>query len=180
MIALAVVVFFALQRVTAGYGMMYTKKWGPVIGNRLGWIIMEAPSFIAMLMFWLSSPRAAQPALVVMASLFEIHYFQRSFIFPFLIRGKGHMPVAIIIMGILFNIINAYMIGGWLSYVSPTGRPPPLHTAGRDVPVRDIGKLSGRIYRVDRFRHTYMEPGRAGLRHMDLRQSRAPSPLDTL
>lgn len=124
MIALAVVVFFALQRVTAGYGMMYTKKWGPVIGNRLGWIIMEAPSFIAMLMFWLSSPRAAEPALVVMASLFEIHYFQRSFIFPFLIRGKGHMPVAIITMGIMFNIINAYMIGGWLFYVSPADAYP--------------------------------------------------------
>ena len=42
MIALAVVVFFALQRVTAGYGMMYTKKWGPVIGNRLGWMVVSA------------------------------------------------------------------------------------------------------------------------------------------
>ena len=124
MLALAVMVFIALHRVTAGYGMMYDKKWGPAVGNRLGWVLMETPSFIAMLLFWLLSPRAAQPALIVMASLFELHYFQRSFIFPLLIRGKGRMPLAIIVMGIVFNIINTYMIGGWLFYVCPSDAYP--------------------------------------------------------
>lgn len=119
MLALAVVVFFALQWITAGYGMMYNKKWGPTVGNRLGWILMEAPAFIAMLLFWILSPRGAEPALVVMASLFELHYFQRSFVFPLLIRGKSRMPLAVILMGVIFNIINAYLIGGWLFYVSP-------------------------------------------------------------
>ena len=124
MFALAVVVFFALQRITAGYGMMYNRRWGPTIGNRIGWILMEAPSFAAMLVLWLLSPRAAHPALIVMATLFEIHYFQRSFIFPFLIRGKSRMPIAIIAMGITFNVINSYMIGGWLFYVSPEDAYP--------------------------------------------------------
>ncbi len=124
MIALAAVVFLGLQRITAGYGMMYTSKWGPAVNNRLGWVLMEAPSFIAMLLLWIFSPRAAEPALVVMASLFEIHYFQRSFIFPLLIRGKGRMPLVIILMGVLFNVINAYMIGGWLFYVSPADAYP--------------------------------------------------------
>ncbi len=31
------------------------------------------------------------------------------------------MPLAIVVMGILFNLINAYMIGGWLFYVAPDG-----------------------------------------------------------
>lgn len=125
MLALAVAVFIGLHFVTAGYGMMYEKKWGPTVNNRLGWVIMEAPAFIAMLLFWLFSNRAAEPALIVMASLFELHYFQRSFIFPSLIRGKNRMPLAIILMGVIFNIINAYMIGGWLFYVSP----PDYYTA---------------------------------------------------
>lgn len=124
MLVLAGVVFIALHRVTAGYGMMYSKKWGPTLNNRIGWILMETPSFLAMLLFWILSPRATQPALAVMASLFEIHYFQRSFIFPMLLRGKGRMPLAIIAMGIIFNIINAYMIGGWLFYVSPADAYP--------------------------------------------------------
>lgn len=121
MLVLAVIVFVALQRISAGYGIMYTRQWGPAVPNRLGWVLMEAPSFIAMLLFWLLSPRAGEPALIVMASLFELHYFQRSFIFPFLIRGNSRMPVSIILMGVIFNVINSYMIGGWLFYVSPEG-----------------------------------------------------------
>ena len=73
MIVLAMIVFVVLHRVTAGYGMMYNRQWGPTVGNRTGWVLMEAPAFAAMLLLWLLSPRAAQPALVVMASLFEIH-----------------------------------------------------------------------------------------------------------
>lgn len=124
MMILAVIVFFALQRITAGYGMMYTKQWGPTVGNRLGWVLMEAPVFIVMLLLWLLSSRRGQPALVVMTLLFELHYFQRSFIFPMLIRGKGRMPLTIILMGVTFNVINAYMIGGWFFYVSPANEYP--------------------------------------------------------
>lgn len=119
MLVLAVIVFVALHRITAGYGMMYNPKWGPTVNNRFGWILMESPSFIVMLLLWIFSPRAAHPALIVMASLFEIHYFQRSFVFPFLLRGKNRMPLVIILLGMIFNVVNAYMIGGWLFYVSP-------------------------------------------------------------
>lgn len=143
MMALAVVVFFALHRVTAGYGMMYNRKWGPAVGNRLGWILMEAPSFIAMLLFWLLSDRADRPALIVMALLFEIHYFQRAFIFPLLIRGKSRMPLAIILMGVLFNVINSYMIGGWLFYVSPAGLYPAEWLASPQFIVGSLVFLAG-------------------------------------
>lgn len=118
MLVLAPIVFVALHRISAGYGMMYNAKWGPSVGNRAGWVLMEAPSFLTMLLLWILSPRAAEPHLIVMASLFLFHYFQRSFIFPFLIRGRSRMPLAIVLMGITFNVINAYMIGGWLFYVS--------------------------------------------------------------
>ena len=121
MLILAVVVFLCLLKVTAGYGMMYDRRWGPAVGNRLGWVLMESPVFIAMLLLWLLSGRRAETAPAVMASFFLLHYFQRSFIFPLLIKGKGRMPLAIIVMGVVFNLINAYMIGGWLFYVAPEG-----------------------------------------------------------
>ena len=74
-----------------------------------------------MLLFWLLSPRRSDAAPMVMAVYFLFHYFQRSFVFPFRIKGKSRMPLAIVVMGILFNLINAYMIGGWLFYVAPEG-----------------------------------------------------------
>ena len=46
-------------------------------------------------------------------------YLQRAFIFPLLIRGKGRMPLGIVVMGMVFNTLNALMQGGWIFYVSP-------------------------------------------------------------
>lgn len=88
----AVIVFVALHYVTAGYGMMYNPKWGPTVNNRLGWVVMEAPVFIAMGILWWLSGRRFETAPSVMFLLFELHYFQRSFIFPLLLRpgGKCH------------------------------------------------------------------------------------------
>ncbi|MDE6445016.1 MAG: DUF1295 domain-containing protein [Muribaculaceae bacterium] len=121
MAILAVVVFVALHKVEAAYGMTYSAKWGPSVNNKAGWIAMEAPAFLAMLAIWILSPRREEFAPAVMAALYLIHYFQRSFIFPLLMRGKSRMPWAIAIMGMAFNIVNAYMIGGWLFFVAPEG-----------------------------------------------------------
>lgn len=120
MSALAVVVFLCLQKIEAGYGVAYTKKWGPAINNKSGWILMEAPVFVAMLMLYFYSSRRGEIAPLVMMLMFEFHYFQRSFVFPLLIKGKGKMPLSVILMGVTFNLVNAYMIGGWLFYLSPT------------------------------------------------------------
>lgn len=124
MIVLACIVFFALQKITPAYGVTFNKKWGPAINNRAGWILMEAPVFFAMLGLWLCSPRRGEPALIVMTSLFLLHYFQRSFIFPLLIKGKSKMPFSIILSGITFNLLNAYMIGGWFFYIEPAPQYP--------------------------------------------------------
>ena len=53
--------------------------------------------------------------------LFELHYFQRAFIFPFLMKGKSRMPIAIMLMGVVFNVLNGFMQGEWLFYLAPEG-----------------------------------------------------------
>lgn len=112
MAVMAVVVFAALFRFKAGYGYLGGGKWGPAISNKVAWVLMEAPAFILMLLWTIKYGNGIAP--VVMASLFMLHYFQRSFIFPLLMRGRGRMPVAIMFMGMIFNSINAYLIAGWL------------------------------------------------------------------
>lgn len=120
----AVIVFIALQYVEAGYGMMYTKKWGTTVNNRIGWVLMEAPVFVVMTILWWYSSRRTETAPLVMFLLFQLHYFQRSFIFPLLIRTKGRMPLSIIVMGVIFNVLNAFMQGGWIFYISAANRYP--------------------------------------------------------
>ncbi len=119
MTIIAVIVFVALYFVTAGYGVFYNKKWGPTLSNRLGWILMESPVFIVMILLCVLSDRSTNLVCLIFLILFEIHYFQRSFIFPFLIRGKSKMPLSVIFMGVVFNVLNALMQGGWIFYVAP-------------------------------------------------------------
>ena len=116
---IALVVFIALYFVTVGYGVFYNKKWGFAIPNKIGWILMESPVFIVMLLLCIFSERSTNLVCLIFLILFEIHYFQRSFIFPFLIRGKSVMPLSVILMGVVFNTLNAFMQGGWIFYVSP-------------------------------------------------------------
>lgn len=119
MTVLAPLIFIALFFVKAGYGRFVNRRWGVVMNNKVGWVLMEAPVFIFMTYLWLNSDRMLSPVHFVMFLLFQIHYFQRSFVFPFLIRGKGRMPLTIVLMGMVFNSVNAFMQGGWIFYVSP-------------------------------------------------------------
>ncbi|MBO7320924.1 MAG: DUF1295 domain-containing protein [Bacteroidales bacterium] len=114
MAIIAVIVYIALQYFKAGYGYLRTANWGPSIPNRPAWVLMECPVFIVMVVLMVKYQANANIVTIAIATLFLIHYFQRSFIFPLLIKGKSKMPIAIILMGATFNVINGILIGLWL------------------------------------------------------------------
>ena len=120
----ALFVFIALHFVKAGYGYLYNPKFGFPVPNKVAWVLMEAPVFIAMWALWYYlGDMTTELAPMVLFSIIQIHYFQRSFIFPLLLRGHSKMPVSIMLMGATFNTLNACMQGGWLFYIVPTYFP---------------------------------------------------------
>jgi len=120
MAIMALIVFISLYFVDAGYGKMRSNNWGPAINNKIAWVLMECPVFIVVLVFWLlSGDRQMATPYLIFFLLFEMHYFQRSFVFPCLLQGKSKMPIAIMFMGIAFNLINGYMQGEWIFFLSP-------------------------------------------------------------
>ena len=78
------VIFVALYFVDAGYGKMRTEKWGPAINNKVGWCLMEMPVFVVMLYLWATSQVKFEVPYLLFFLIFQFHYFQRSFVFPFL------------------------------------------------------------------------------------------------
>ena len=116
MSGIALLVFIALYFVKAGYGIFRTTSWGWVINNKTAWVLMEAPVFIVMLALWACSGVGVALPQFLFLLLFLLHYFQRSFVFPFLMKGKSKMPVAIMAMGIVFNVLNGMMQAGGLFY----------------------------------------------------------------
>ncbi len=120
MALMGVVVFVALYFVEAGYGYLFNPKFGFPLSNKVGWVLMEAPAFLVMA-WWCTKSTLGQTVQLVLAALYLLHYFQRSFIFPLLMRGRSKMPVGIALMGLVFNSINAFLIGCWLFELAPAG-----------------------------------------------------------
>jgi 3-oxo-5-alpha-steroid 4-dehydrogenase 1 len=119
-LAIAAVAFPVLFFLTAPYGRHGREGWGPKIGERIGWVLMEAPSPILMAVFFAIGDRRASPAAIAFLALWEIHYVNRTFVFPFRRPGAPKlMPLAVVAMGFAFNLTNAYLNGRWLFAFGP-------------------------------------------------------------
>lgn len=113
-VALAVVVFIALFFVAAPYGRHTRKGWGYSVGNKLGWVLMEAPAPLAFAVCFLIGSHITMVTLVFLL-LWESHYLHRAFIYPFSLRGAARrMPLSVISFGILFNVMNGYLNGRYI------------------------------------------------------------------
>lgn len=113
------VVCYALFQVDAGYGQYIDRRWGKAVNNKAGWVIMEIPVVILFAVYWWTSDRTFAATPLAFFLLFNLHYCQRTFVFPMLLRGKDEMPWSIILFGMAFNTANAYMQGAWIFVLSP-------------------------------------------------------------
>jgi hypothetical protein len=109
--------FLVLLFVSAPYGKQERDGWGPGINMRLGWFVLEAPAFVGMLYFYCKGSHTTAIAPLVLFSLFQIHYFHRTFIYPFTLRIKPNAKyrVVLLLCGMPFNAINGALNGWFLS-----------------------------------------------------------------
>ncbi len=117
-IAVAIFVFFLLMHITAPYGRHTSGKWGPMVDNHFGWLFMELPALLVMGYFFIINLNAHSFTKPIMIGLFCLHYFNRSFIFPFRLHTKGKkMPLLILSSGIFFNLVNTFILGYYFTYL---------------------------------------------------------------
>jgi len=110
-ILFALILFPILLFVKQPYGRHYRKGWGPTISNRSGWVLMEIPSLLIFGYFLIDFQNYPVVAIILLL-LWLVHYFNRTLVFPFKIKTKGKkIPVIIILFGIIFNVVNAYING---------------------------------------------------------------------
>jgi 3-oxo-5-alpha-steroid 4-dehydrogenase 1 len=113
--AVAVIVFVALFFVAAPYGRHTRKGWGYSVGNKLGWVLMEAPAPLVFAGCLFFGTARITPVTLVFLVLWELHYLHRAFIYPFSLRGVARrMPLSIISFGFIFNVMNGYLNGRYI------------------------------------------------------------------
>jgi len=118
-IIFSVIIFIALLKITVPYGRHIRGGWGPKISTRLGWFIMELPSPLLMFILFLNGTTEKNMVHILFLLLWELHYINRTFIFPFRIRGdRKQMTLTVVLMAIFFNLINGYLNGSYLFSIS--------------------------------------------------------------
>jgi protein-S-isoprenylcysteine O-methyltransferase Ste14 len=119
--ALAGVVFFVTGRVSAPYGRHQRSGWGPSVGRRVGWILMESPSVLLFAAVFVVGPRSNTFVPGLLAGLWLVHYTHRTFIYPLGTRGgPGRtMPVVVVVLAFSFNALNSYVNARSLSALGP-------------------------------------------------------------
>ena len=116
-LAVAAITFISLFFVAAPYGRHHREGWGPSISARSGWVVMEAPASLLVLGWFVWGGDPGSLVAWVLMVLWQAHYLHRAFIYPLRIRADGkRMPLMIVTMALIFNGINATLIG-WEVFV---------------------------------------------------------------
>ncbi len=117
---IALVIFVALFFVSAPYGRHARAGFGPGVDATVGWMVMEAPSAIGMIVLYGLSDSRGGAAGVLLLAMWEAHYLHRAFVFPLRRRSRaGQMPFSVAIMAFVFNLVNVYLNGRWLYALGP-------------------------------------------------------------
>jgi len=119
-IAIAIVLFPVLLKINPPYGRYSNSSWGPMVNNKMAWFFMEIPAIIIILWFFWNTTNYENKIVLSAFLLWIIHYFNRAFIFPLRLRTKSKkMPLAILLFGAFFNLVNAGLNGYWLAFIAP-------------------------------------------------------------
>ncbi len=123
-ILFAIVLFPVLLFVKQPYGRHTSKKWGALMDNRIGWLIMELPAPLLFSYMFVSGQNHTKNVNIIIYTLWILHYAHRTFVFPFMTKTKGKkIPIAIVISGVFFNLVNAWLNGYYLGHFQETYTP---------------------------------------------------------
>jgi 3-oxo-5-alpha-steroid 4-dehydrogenase 1 len=111
--------FAAIRFITVPYGRHNRRGWGPQVRAYLGWMLMESPNFFVFAFFFFLAKGSVGTVELIFLALWEVHYLQRSFVYPFLMRNRQtRMPLVIVAMAMVFTTWNSYLNSRFLFHFS--------------------------------------------------------------
>ncbi|HKY92660.1 MAG TPA: hypothetical protein VJM11_16545 [Nevskiaceae bacterium] len=118
---LSPIVFGSLLLLPAPYGrhnQQRAKGWGPGIPTRWSWVLMEIASSVGFAALYFAGEHALEPAPLILFLMWQAHYFQRTFIFPFRLRVRpgDRTPLSIPLIALVTNLLVSFLNAAILSW----------------------------------------------------------------
>ncbi len=118
-------VFLISWVIPSPYGRFASSKYGISVGPRLGWFLMELPSTLSFLYFYLQGPRRADTVPLLFLAMWLIHYGNRGFYFPFSIRAakgqKASFGLMVIAIGWGVTTLHGYFHASYFTRLHDYG-----------------------------------------------------------
>jgi 3-oxo-5-alpha-steroid 4-dehydrogenase 1 len=114
----ASVILVLLFFISAPYGKFFRKGWGLAVHSKWAWMIMELPSPVLMLYFFLTSYQKTLPQYFFII-FWLLHYIHRTFIYSFTQSGREKpYPFILVSMAFVFNCLNGFVNGYGLFHIT--------------------------------------------------------------
>ena len=118
-IALVIFIVLVLFKIRAPYGRHSSQKWGAVMDNKWGWVLMELPALLTMPIIALYGNSQKTDLTYLLIGLWIFHYTYRTLIFPFKLKTNNKkMPLVIVFSAVFFNAVNGILNGYFLGYLN--------------------------------------------------------------
>lgn len=108
--------------VKAPYGRFASNQFGFSLPPRLGWFLMELPATLSFVFFYFQGEHRFELVPLFFLGIWLLHYGNRGFIFPFLMRvakgQKGTFSIMIVLAGWFVTILHGYLNAVFISQLS--------------------------------------------------------------
>lgn len=116
---LAALVFVGAAFTKSPYGRFSSDSWGLNLNPRLGWFLMELPATLSFVFFYFRGRNCFEAVPLFFLLVWLIHYGNRGFVFPYLIRtpkgAKASFSITIVLTGWLVTTLHGYLNAAFIS-----------------------------------------------------------------
>ena len=106
----------------APYGRIGSGSNGTSLSPRMGWFLMELPATLSFLWFYVHGKNATQLVPLIFLGVWLVHYGNRGFIFPLLMRvakgARGSFGLPVVIAGCLVTTLHGYLNAVFIAELS--------------------------------------------------------------
>ncbi len=106
----------------APYGKLGSERAGINLSPRLGWFLMELPATLSFVWFYLHGQNATELVPMIFLGVWLVHYGNRGFIFPLLMRvakgSRGTFSIIVVLSGWLVTTLHGYLNAVFIAHLS--------------------------------------------------------------
>lgn len=118
-VLLGLAVFVVLLKVRAPYGRHAGEGWGPQMGHRLAWFVMELPALTVFPVVTVLGENPITLPVLGFLILWVGHYVNRTIVFPGRMSRTGRrMPIVVVGSALFFNSVNGFLNGHYIGTIA--------------------------------------------------------------